>query len=678
MRRYARTLIIIVVLVTLAGLTLGFPALPFERGDDETPLGLSLGLDLRGGSHLVYRSSLKDPVTDEPIAPTEEQMESLKATIERRVNKSGLGEPIIQILGNDRLLIQLPGVRDAERAKTIIGETAQLSWKHRSFNVPRDLDEITQDDIVSVSAGSLPTNDVAAAPEVSEGMPGAAEEGDSEAVDDEPAAEDAADADPGTAAQEPESDNADAPEPADQQPEGEPDAEADAEAEAAAETTAAGQDVEGEDPGQEPEDEEEPPATLIVEFTDAGAEIFAVVADRLDQIYGESVGGLLGPLNRLQLSVLGDQPLQQTLSPTQIQRIDDSTRFSFDVDFSQVDTVDGQTRVEAAQALLGDNPTVKFVEIQGKADEDIGLTGDDLARAYASQQSTTGEPIVTVEFKEAGTRLFAELTRKLVNTNDQIAIFLDDEELISPTVQTAILGGTAIIQGNFTIQRVQDLALLLESGRLPVPITLDQERDVDAILGADSLRKSVAAGLVGLALVLVFMTLYYRVPGLVASVALIIYAGMVLAIFKLLPVTLTLSGVAALILSIGMAVDANILIFERMKEELRAGRTLLSAINIGFNRAWPAIRDGNVSTLITCGILFWFSDQLGVTAVQGFAAALAIGVMISMFSAIVISRTLLRAVAATPMARQLGMFVPFGGGELPQQRREPAAAAQRS
>ena len=184
-------------------------------------------------------------------------------------------------------------------------------------------------------------------------------------------------------------------------------------------------------------------------------------------------------------------------------------------------------------------------------------------------------------------------------------------------VTSVITSGTGYIQGNFTIERAQDIALLLESGRLPVDIELIQERDIDAILGADSLNKSVIAGLVGLGLVLLFMTLYYRIPGAVAALALLIYAVLLLAIFKALPVTLTLSGVAAAILSVGMAVDANILIFERMKDELRMGRTLLSAINIGFDRAWPAIRDGNVSTLITCGILFWFSDQLGTTIVQG-------------------------------------------------------------
>ena len=154
------------------------------------------------------------------------------------------------------------------------------------------------------------------------------------------------------------------------------------------------------------------------------------------------------------------------------------------------------------------------------------------------------------------------------------------------------------------------------------------------------------------------MTLYYRVPGFVASLALILYAGMVLSIFKLIPITLTLSGVAAAILSIGMAVDANILIFERMKDELRAGRTMLSAINIGFNRAWPAIRDGNVSTLITCAILFWFSDQLGATIVQGFAVTLAVGVIISMFSAIVVSRTMLRILALSPLSKKIKLFMP--------------------
>ena len=229
--------------------------------------------------------------------------------------------------------------------------------------------------------------------------------------------------------------------------------------------------------------------------------------------------------------------------------------------------------VADARAKFIGGPTPRLVEVMGKVDEDVGLTGDHLARSYAGQHQSTGLPIVNIEFNSEGTRKFGELTTRIAGTPNLLAIFLDDKELISPGASRAITGGAAYIEGrDFTFERVRDIALLLESGRLPIPIELIQERDVDAILGADSLAKSVVAGLAGLGLVLLFMALYYRLPGIIAAVALIIYAGLLLAIFKTLPVTLTLSGVAAVILSIGMAVDANILIFERMKEELRAGR----------------------------------------------------------------------------------------------------------
>ena len=311
----------------------------------------------------------------------------------------------------------------------------------------------------------------------------------------------------------------------------------------------------------------------------------------------------------------------------------------------------------------------------GKVDQDVNLTGDDLARAYPDRHSTTGRPIVSLEFDSAGAKKFGELTSQIAGTLERTPFFLDGVELMAPTAERAITGGVAFVQSrDFTFERVRDIALLLESGRLPVPIEIIKEREVDAILGADSLAKSVVAGLAGLGLVLLFMVLYYRAPGVVAALALMIYSTVVLAIFKVVPITLELSGVAAVILSIGMAVDANILIFERMKEELRAGRTLLSAINLGFNRAWPAIRDGNVSTLITCAILFWFADALGATIVQGFAVALAIGVGVSMFSAITVSRTLLRLMAATALARRPGLFLPAGAAELPEQQPRPEAA----
>ena len=373
-------------------------------------------------------------------------------------------------------------------------------------------------------------------------------------------------------------------------------------------------------------------------------------------------GGQLAP-NSLSIGLEGLQTA--TFQERFAERVGDSNTFAI-----LLSTVGD---VGTARETFGDELTVSFVEVLGLNDEDIGLTGDDLLRAYAGQHSASGQPIVNIEFKSEGTRKFGELTSQIVGTSDQIAIFLDGEELIAPVVTSVITGGTAFIQGNFTFERASDIALLLEAGRLPLPIELIKEQSVDAILGADSLRKSVVAGLIGLGLVLLFMVLYYRAPGVIAAGALIIYTALLLAIFKIIPVTLTLSGVAAAILSIGMAVDANVLIFERMKEELRAGRTLLSSINIGFNRAWPAIRDGNVSTLITCVILFWFSDTLGATVVKGFAITLAIGVGTSMFSAIVVSRTALRMLATTRMGRHLGMFVPAGGADLPQQG--PAAAA---
>ena len=183
---------------------------------------------------------------------------------------------------------------------------------------------------------------------------------------------------------------------------------------------------------------------------------------------------------------------------------------------------------------------------------------------------------------------------------------------------------------------------------------------MDATLGSDSLRKSVIAGIIGLGLVLVFMVMYYKIPGFVAALALILYAVVLLALFKLMPVTLTLSGVAALILSIGLAVDANILIAERTKEELRMGRGLLASITTGFDRAWPSIRDGNISTIITCIVLFWFGDRLGTSLIQGFALTLGIGVVVSMFTAFFASRVIMRSIAGTALGRRIDSFVPVG------------------
>ncbi len=199
-----------------------------------------------------------------------------------------------------------------------------------------------------------------------------------------------------------------------------------------------------------------------------------------------------------------------------------------------------------------------------------------------------------------------------------------------------------------------------------MPLRLIQESDVDALLGSQSLSASLFAGVLGLGLVMVFMIAYYRMAGVVASVALVFYAVVVLGVFKMLPLTLTLPHIGGFLLSIGLAVDANILIFERMKEEIRVGRTLASSMEVGFNRAWPAIRDGNLSTLITCGVLLWFGSRLGGGLINGFAISLGVGVLVSMFTAVVVSRNLLQLLAWIGLSRRIGLFTPEGAHQPSQ------------
>ena len=420
----------------------------FARGDQAAPLGLELGLDLQGGIQLIYEAE------DENV--TKSQMDGVKDKIERRTNAFGVTEPSIQLLGSNRILIQLPGVEDVEEAKRLIGQTAQLEFKER------------------------------------------------------------------------------------------------------------------------------------------------ICAD------------------------------------------------------------------------LGDPQCSEY------QDQDIGLTGELLNRAYAGTHHATGKPIVHLEFNGEGAKIFGETTNRIASTNNRTAIFLDGEEIVAPVAEQAILGGQAFIQGpDFTFDRVQTISIQLEGGRLDTPIAVIQEQNVDATLGEDSLRKSLVAGFIGFGLVALFMIGYYRVPGVTAILALIIYILLVLLVVKLIPVTLTLAGIAGLILSIGVAVDANILISERTKEELRTGRALLGAIETGYSRAWPAIFNSNISTMITCVILFWFGSRFGASAVTGFSITLFIGVATSMFTAVVVSHTLLRLVAFTPLSRFLSMFTPVpgqvitaGAGHRPQPQRE--------
>ena len=431
---------IILAMVALAGSTLAlrtFSIGGFERGSEDSALGLRLGLDLQGGTYLVYRA--EDPDV------TRVQMEGVLNVIERRVNAFGVSEPLVQLKGENEIVIQLPGVRDIEEAKRLIGGTAQLDFRECS------------DPSVTVP-GACPSWQ---------------------------------------------------------------------------------------------------PAT------------------------GQGSGGL-------QKHLTG-----QFLRPT--------------------------------STLVAD--------------------------------PTTGLPVVSFEFNGEGARIFEQITRDLLNR--PLGIFLDGQLISAPTVQ-AVIGQRGQITG-LTRRDAQLLAIQLNAGALPVAIEVVKEQDVSATLGKDSLNKSYGAAAIGLGLVMLFMVLYYRLPGLVAVASLIVYAVLVLAIFKLVPVTLTLSGIAAFVISVGMAVDANVIIFERVREELRAGRSLGAAIETGFDRAWNAIRDSNVTTLLVMFILWWFGDQLGEPKVTGFAITMIIAVSTSMFTAIFVSRTFLRLLVGTALARRLSLFLPPTG-----------------
>jgi protein-export membrane protein SecD/preprotein translocase SecF subunit len=320
-------------------------------------------------------------------------------------------------------------------------------------------------------------------------------------------------------------------------------------------------------------------------------------------------------------------------------------------------------------------PEWKPATARGNDGEIKALTGRFLKPNSYVSTDAAGRPQVAFEFNGEGSKMFGEITGRSIGR--PVGIFLDEELVSSPTVQAQITD-RGVITG-VSAEQAKRLVAQLNSGALPIPFKIVQQTEVDATLGGDAVRKSVIAGEVGFVVVVLFMILSYRLMGVLAALALMVYALTVLLIFKLVPVTLTLSGIAAFVLSVGMAVDANILIFERMKEEIRAGRGLYTAIEHGFSRAWTSIRDSNVSTLITSVILWYFGEQFGAALVKGFALTLGIGVLVSMFSSIWVTRTFLRLLIGTPLARHWELFgvvrpeIRDGVPVRPAPRRLPAA-----
>lgn len=311
--------------------------------------------------------------------------------------------------------------------------------------------------------------------------------------------------------------------------------------------------------------------------------------------------------------------------------------------------------INQAIELIGKTAELKFYEQEATPSAeatisaafaftvDTGLSGKHLKKSQVQFDPNTGEPQVGLEFSEEGAKIFEEVTTR--NVGKPVAIVLDNEIISAPRVNQIIAGGNAVITGEFTLEEAKNLSIQLNAGALPVPVKIIEQRNIGATLGAESVQKSIKAGLVGLIFVLVFMIANYGRLGLIADISLIIYAALTLALYKLIPVTLTLPGIAGFILSVGMAVDSNILIFERLKEELRLDKPWQYALEQAFGRAWDSIRDANVTTLITCFILFnplnWdFLNSSGM--IRGFALTLALGIFISLFTGIIVTRNLIR------------------------------------
>ncbi|MFH1509862.1 MAG: protein translocase subunit SecD [Candidatus Nealsonbacteria bacterium] len=292
--------------------------------------------------------------------------------------------------------------------------------------------------------------------------------------------------------------------------------------------------------------------------------------------------------------------------------------------------------------LEQEEPDYNALEVPFESTE---LTGKYLESSELGFDQTTGIPIILLQFDDEGAELFKQITER--NVGKLLPIYIDGFPVSSPVVQEAITGGKAQISGTFTIEEARDLVKRLKSGALPVPISLISQQSVGPTLGALSLQESLRAGMYGFLLVIIFMIIFYRLPGVLASLSLGIYMLLILSLFKLIPVTLTLAGIGGFILSIGMAVDANVLIFSRMREEFRSGKSFPQSLEDGFNRAWTSIRDGNLTTLIVAAILFSF----GTSFIKGFALTLSLGILVSMFSSIIVTRNFLKLFINTKLSK---------------------------
>lgn len=527
------SLLLIIVLTVLAGIV-DWPKGPDIRiGEYYKELKVHLGLDLQGGTHLVYQAD----TTDIPSSDRSEAIEGVRDVIERRVNAFGVSEPIVQTnkSGDEyRVIVELPGVTDVTQAIQMIGETPLLEFREQEAV---ELDE------------------------------------------DQNQAMEAYNADARIRAEE----------------------------------------------------------ILLAALDEAND--FAELAKEKSEGPSAENGGDLGEFGRGAMVPEFDEVIFEKAQVGEVYPELVQTMFGYHV--IKVENITTSVNDEGVEE---EKAAARHILVQTQSEEaaastnyvNTGLSGKHLDSAQVQFDQSTGQPEISLKFNDEGKDLFAEITKR--NLGSPVAIYLDHAPISIPVVQAEITSGEAVITGSFTLEEAKILTRRLNSGALPIPISLLNQQNIGATLGQESVERSLFAGILGLILVAIFMIAYYRLPGLLSVIALTIYALLVLAIFKLWPVTLTLAGIAGFILSIGMAVDANVLIFERLKEELRRGKPILSAVEDGFKRAWPSIRDSNVSSLITCVILIWF----GTSLIKGFAITLGIGILLSMFSAITVTRNFLR------------------------------------
>lgn len=613
-------------------ISLGLPRVPAKP--------FALGLDLQGGAHLIYQAD----VSEIKEADRGDAVEGVRDIIERRVNGLGIGESNIQTtkIGNDyRIIVELPGITDVKQAITMIGETPILEFREQNDEPARELtpEEKTQLDTYNKDAEARASGVLG---EIKKGLDFA--EAAKKYSEHEASKNNGGyfgfinEAKYGPlylwAAAAKENDVSDKL----------------VRSEEGFNVLKRGGQKEGEEQikashilicylGAASCDspkyaKEEALAKARELFNQANAANFAELAkdNSTDPTFG--VGGDLGFFSRESMikefaDAAFNAKIGQIVGPVE-------TEFGFHIIYKMDERKSMEYELSA-------------ILIRAKSETDIlpapepykytGLTGSQLDKAEIVSDPNSGAVQVSLQFDAEGKELFKDITTR--NVGKPVAIYLDGVPITIPTVQQPILDGRAVVTGDYDLAEARLLSQRLNTGALPVPVNLISQQTVGASLGAESLDKSLRAGFIAMIVIMIFMILYYRLPGALSVIALGVYLSVVLAIFKFVGVTLTLAGIAGFIMSIGIAVDANILIFERMKEELKGGRSLKFAVEEGFLRAWTSIRDSNVSTLITCFFLIWF----GSSFVTGFAATLAIGVLVSMFSAITVTRIMLRFIS---------------------------------